>query len=316
MTNAASLNHIDATRPLLETRMPGVPRWRRGKVRDVYDLGDRLLIVATDRISAFDVVLPSGIPGKGVVLTQLSLFWFRLLADVVPHHVVSADVAEYGAELQRYRDQLEGRSMIVLKTEPLPVECVVRGYLSGSGWRDYRATGSVCGIALPPGLRESERLDPPLFTPSTKAEVGHDENISFAEAALSLGEERAAAVRDTSLEIYRRASVLAEERGIILADTKFEFGSRDGRLYWIDEALTPDSSRFWPRAGYAPGRGQPSFDKQYVRDYLDTLAWDKRPPGPALPAEVVQRTRDKYLEAHARLTGVDLPVTFGAGSAR
>ena len=296
--------------------MPGLTLWRRGKVRDVYDLGDRLLIVATDRISAFDVVLPSGIPAKGIVLTQLSLFWFELLGDVVPHHVVSADVSEYPAELRRHRDQLEGRSMIVHKTVPLPVECVVRGYLVGSGWKDYRATGSVCGIPLPAGLQESQRLDPPLFTPSTKAEAGHDENISFAQVEAALGPQRAAEVRDASLEIYRRARAHAEERGIILADTKFEFGVRDGRLVWIDEALTPDSSRFWPRADYAPGRGQPSFDKQYVRDYLETLAWDKSPPGPALPAEVVQRTRDKYLEAYARLTGRDLPVSFGPASAR
>jgi len=316
MTKAASLNRIDASRPLLETRMPRVTPWRRGKVRDVYDLGDRLLIVATDRISAFDVVLPSGIPAKGIVLTQLSLFWFRLLADLLPHHVITADVAEYGPELQRHRDQLDGRSMIVLKTEPLPVECVVRGYIAGSGWKDYRATGAVCGIPLPPGLQESQRLDPPLFTPSTKAETGHDENISFARVERSLGPERAAEVRDVSLEIYRRARAHAEERGIILADTKFEFGVREGRLIWIDEALTPDSSRFWPRDGYAPGRGQPSFDKQYVRDYLETLAWDKRPPGPALPAEVVQRTCDKYVEAYARLTGVELPVVFGPASPR
>jgi phosphoribosylaminoimidazole-succinocarboxamide synthase len=316
MTKAASLNRIDASRPLLETRMPGLQLWRRGKVRDVYDLGDRLLIVATDRISAFDVVLPSGIPAKGIVLTQLSLFWFRLLADLVPNHVITADVAEYRPEVQRYRDQLEGRSMIVLKTEPLPVECVVRGYIAGSGWKDYRATGAVCGIPLPAGLQESQRLDPPLFTPSTKAETGHDENISFARVERSLGAERAAEVRDVSLEIYHRAGVHAEERGIILADTKFEFGVRAGRLIWIDEALTPDSSRFWPRDGYAPGRAQPSFDKQYVRDYLETLAWDKRPPGPALPAEVVQRTRDKYLDAYARLTGAELPVVFGPASTR
>jgi len=296
--------------------MPGLTRWRRGKVRDVYDLGDRLLIVATDRISAFDVVLPGGIPAKGIVLTQLSLFWFELLGHVAPHHVVSADVSEYPAELGRHRDQLEGRSMIVHKTVPLPVECVVRGYLVGSGWKDYRATGSVCGIPLPAGLQESQRLDPPLFTPSTKAEAGHDENISFAQVERALGPPRAAEVRDASLEIYRQARAHAEERGIILADTKFEFGVRDGRLIWIDEALTPDSSRFWPRDGYAPGRGQPSFDKQYVRDYLETLAWDKRPPGPALPAEVVQRTRDKYLEAYARLTGRDLPVSFGPASVR
>ena len=316
MTNAASMNRIDASRPLLETRLPGCPLWRRGKVRDVYDLGEQLLIVATDRISAFDVVLPSGIPAKGIVLTQLSLFWFRLLADVAPHHVVTADVAEYPPALQAHRLQLEGRSMIVRKTAPVPVECVVRGYLSGSGWKDYRREGAVCGIPLPPGMRESQRLDPPLFTPSTKAETGHDENISLAQVAHLLGPERAAAVRDVSLEIYRQASSHAEERGIILADTKFEFGVRDERLLWIDEALTPDSSRFWPRAGYEPGRGQPSFDKQYVRDYLETLAWDKRPPGPPLPPDVVRRTRDNYLEAYARLTGADLPVAFGPASER
>jgi len=316
MTKAASLNRIDASRPVVETLIPPLTLWRRGKVRDVYDLGDRLLIVATDRISAFDVVLPTGIPAKVVFLTQLSLFWFRLLADVVPNHVVTADVAEYGAELAPFRDQLEGRSMIVIKTDPLPVECVVRGYIAGSGWKDYRATGALCGIPLPPGLQESQRLDPALFTPSTKAETGHDENISFARVEQSLGRERAAEVRDVSLEIYRRARAHAEERGIILADTKFEFGVRDGRLIWIDEALTPDSSRFWPRDVYAPGRGQPSFDKQYVRDYLETLAWDKRPPGPALPAEVVQRTRDKYLEAYARITGADLPVAFEPAGAR
>jgi len=316
MTKAASLNRIDASRPVVETRIPPLTFWRRGKVRDVYDLGDRLLIVATDRISAFDVVLPTGIPAKGIVLTQLSLFWFRLLADVLPNHVVTANVAEYGPELAPFRDQLEGRSMIVIKTEPLPVECVVRGYIAGSGWKDYRATGAVCGISLPPGLQESQRLEPALFTPSTKAETGHDENISFARVEQTLGRERAAEVRDVSLEIYRRAHAHAEERGIILADTKFEFGVRDGRLIWIDEALTPDSSRFWPRDGYAPGRGQPSFDKQYVRDYLETLAWDKRPPGPALPAEVAQRTRDKYLEAYARITGADLPVVFDPAGAR
>jgi len=316
MTKAASLNRIDASRPVVETRIPPLTLWRRGKVRDVYDLGDRLLIVATDRISAFDVVLPGGIPAKGIVLTQLSLFWFRLLADVLPNHVVTADVAEYGPELAPFRDQLEGRSMIVVKTEPLPVECVVRGYITGSGWKDYRATGAVCGIPLPPGLQESQRLEPALFTPSTKAETGHDENIAFARVEQTLGRERAAEVRDVSLEIYRRARAHAEERGIILADTKFEFGVRDGRLLWIDEALTPDSSRFWPAAGYAPGRGQPSFDKQYVRDYLETLAWDKRPPGPALPAEVVERTRDKYVEAYRRLTGTELPVAFGPAGAR
>jgi phosphoribosylaminoimidazole-succinocarboxamide synthase len=302
-----------ASTPLLETNLPGFTLWRRGKVRDVYDLGDRLLVVATDRISAFDVVLPTGIPGKGVLLTQLSLAWFRRLADVVPNHLITADVSEYGPELAAHRDQLEGRSMLVVKAEPFPVECVVRGYLVGSGWKDYRATGEVCGITLPPGLRESERLDPPLFTPSTKAEKGHDENISFAEVERQLGGDLARELRDLSLEIYSRARAYAETRGIILADTKFEFGRRDGRVIWIDEALTPDSSRFWPVDGYAPGRSQPSFDKQYVRDYLDTLAWDKKPPAPSLPAEVVRRTLDKYREAHARLAGVEQPLSAGPG---
>ncbi len=289
--------------PLLETSLPAVALHKRGKVRDVYDLGDRLLIVATDRLSAFDVVLPTGIPGKGILLTQVSLFWFRLLADVVPNHVVTADVAEYPVALRPLREQLEGRSMIVLKTDVLPVECVVRGYITGSGWKDYKATGSVCGIALRPGLRESDRLDPPIFTPATKAEAGHDENIPYETMVETVGRERAAEARRVSLELYARARAHAEARGIILADTKFEFGVRDGRLVWIDEALTPDSSRFWPRDGYAPGRSQPSFDKQYVRDYLETLTWDKTPPGPTLPPDVVARTVEKYVEAFERLRG-------------
>ena len=289
--------------PLLQTSLPGFSLWRRGKVRDVYDLGDRLLIVATDRLSAFDVVLPTGIPGKGVVLTQMSLFWFDLLKDVVPNHVITADVSEYGPELARHRDQLEGRSMIVVKTDVLPIECVVRGYLVGSGWKDYKSTGAVCGIALPAGLRESERLDPPIFTPATKAETGHDENIPFETMESTVGRERAAEARRTTLEIYSRARAHAEARGIILADTKFEFGVKDGRLVWIDEALTPDSSRFWPRDGYAPGRSQPSFDKQFVRDYLETLDWNKQAPGPELPADVVARTVEKYWEAFDRLRG-------------
>jgi phosphoribosylaminoimidazole-succinocarboxamide synthase len=289
--------------PLLATSLPGVPLFKRGKVRDVYDLGDRLLVVATDRLSAFDVVLPTGIPGKGVVLTQLSLFWFRLLADVTPNHVVTADTAEYGPELRPHRDQLEGRSMVVLKTEVLPVECVVRGYITGSGWKDYRNTGAVCGIALPAGLRESDRLEPPIFTPATKAESSHDENISFGTMEATVGRERAAEARRISLEIYTRALAHAEARGIILADTKFEFGVRDGRLIWVDEALTPDSSRFWPRDAYAPGRSQPSFDKQYVRDYLEGLDWNKQPPGPELPPDVVARTVEKYKEAFERLRG-------------
>jgi phosphoribosylaminoimidazole-succinocarboxamide synthase len=287
---------------LMQSNIPHLPLWRRGKVRDVYDLGDRLLIVATDRISAFDVVLPTGIPGKGVVLTQLSLFWFELLRDVVPHHVLTSDVGEYGHGLEAYRDQLEGRSMVVVKTDPLPVECVVRGYLVGSGWKDYRSSGAVCGIALPAGLRESERLTPPLFTPATKEESGHDQNIPFQEMAARVGGGVAARLRDISLELYGRARAYAEQRGIILADTKFEFGLRDGQPVWIDEALTPDSSRFWPRDGYRPGAAQPSFDKQYVRDYLESLSWDKTPPAPELPQEVVSRTREKYFEALSRLT--------------
>ncbi len=289
--------------PLLETSLPGVALWRKGKVRDVYDLGDCLLVVATDRLSAFDVVLPTGIPGKGILLTQMSLFWFRLLADVLPNHVVTAEVSEYPAELRAFRDQLEGRSMVVVKTDVLKVECVVRGYIAGSGWKDYKATGSVCGIALAAGLRESDRLEPPIFTPATKAETGHDENISYEVMAATVGSGRAAEVLRVSLEIYSRARAHAEARGIILADTKFEFGIRDGRLIWIDEALTPDSSRFWPRDGYAPGRSQPSFDKQFVRDYLETLSWDKRPPGPELPPDVVARTVEKYVEAFERLRG-------------
>src|SRR5262245_6710535 len=275
---------------VLSTQIAGLEPFIRGKVRDVYDLGDRLLIVATDRISAFDVILPTGIPDKGRVLTQISLFWFRLLEDVIPNHVVTSEVDAYGPELSRHADQLEGRSMIVRKTEPLPVEAVVRGYITGSGLKEYKAKGSVCGIPLPPGLRESDRLDPALFTPSTKADVGHDENISFADVEKLIGSARAAEVRDVTLKIYERARAHAETRGIILADTKFEFGVKDGRLIWIDEALTPDSSRFWPKDSYEPGRSQPSFDKQFVRDYLEGLTWNKQPPAPELPADVVEKT--------------------------
>ena len=289
--------------PLLETSLPGVASWKKGKVRDVYDLGDRLLVVATDRLSAFDVVLPTGIPGKGILLTQMSLFWFRLLADVVPHHVITADVAEYPETLARFRDQLEGRSMIVVKTEVLPVECVVRGYLAGSGWKDYRATGAVCGIPLGAGLRESDRIEPPIFTPATKAETGHDENISVRDHGRDRGQRARGAGASGQPGDLLPARAHAEARGIILADTKFEFGTRDGQLVWIDEALTPDSSRFWPRDGFAPGSSQPSFDKQFVRDYLETLRWDKQPPGPPLPPDVVARTLEKYVEAFERLRG-------------
>ncbi len=287
--------------------------WRKGKVRDVYELGDRLLIVTTDRISAFDVVLPNGIPHKGAVLTQLSLFWFDLLRDVLPSHVLTGDDARLPPELESYAGQLAGRSMLVRKTEPLPVECVVRGYLAGSGWKDYKRTGSVCGIALPEGLRESDRLDPPLFTPSTKAEADHDENISFAEVEKLVGANRARQLSDVSLQIYSRARDHAIGRGIILADTKFEFGVSDGELIWIDEALTPDSSRFWPADGYAPGRAQQSFDKQFVRDYLESVEWDKTPPAPELPDDVIEKTSEKYRDAFVRLTGRELEAGSSPG---
>ncbi len=291
-------------RVIWETRLAGVTLAGRGKVRDIYDLGDRLLIVATDRLSAFDVVLPTPIPDKGRVLTQLSLFWFNLLRDVIPNHVLSG--ADFPAPLDAFRDELEGRSMLVRKTKPLSIECVVRGYLSGSGWKDYRATGRVCGIALPSGLRESDRIPEPIFTPATKAMTGHDENISFDEAAARVGGPLAERVRRVSLDIYRRAAAYAEPRGIILADTKFEFGLLGDELIWIDEALTPDSSRFWAAAGYKPGGPQPSFDKQYVRDYLERIGWNKQAPGPELPADVVAATRAKYREAYRLLVGREL----------
>ena len=293
-----------AMRVVRETKLAGISPAARGKVRDIYDAGDKLLIVATDRLSAFDVILPTPIPDKGRVLTQLSLFWFNLLRDVIPNHVLST--SDFPPELAAYREQLEGRSMLCLKTKPLPVECVVRGYLSGSGWKDYRATGKICGIPLPAGLRESERLPEPIFTPSTKATAGHDENISFDEAASMIGGELAERVRAVSLDIYRRAVAYSEPRGIILADTKFEFGLLGDKLIWIDEALTPDSSRFWPADGYQPGRSQPSFDKQYVRDYLERIGWNKQPPGPELPPEVVEATRARYREAYRQLTGHEL----------
>jgi len=286
---------------ILQTDFPSLKLRGRGKVRDIYELGDRLLIVATDRLSAFDVVLPTPIPDKGRVLTQLSMFWFEKLAAIVPHHVISAK--DFSGELAPYRDSLEARSMLVRRTEPIPIECVVRGYLSGSGWKDYQKTGAVCGIPLPGGLRESDRLPEPIFTPSTKATTGHDENISFEETVARIGRPLAASLRDTSLAIYRRAVEYAAARGIIIADTKFEFGLIGNQLIWIDEALTPDSSRFWPGDQYAPGNPQPSFDKQYVRDYLERIGWNKLPPGPALPPDVVAGTRDKYREAYQRITG-------------
>jgi len=298
-----------------ETNLPGIHFLNRGKVRDLYEVGGQLLLIASDRLSAFDVVLPTPIPDKGRVLTQLSLFWFNQLRDVIPNHMVTA--TEFPAELAPYRAQLEGRAMLCKRTTPLPIECVVRGYLSGSGWKDYRSTGKICGIALPPGLRESEPLPEAIFTPSTKATTGHDENISFDDAVSRIGGELAEKVRSISLEIYRRAARYAEPRGIILADTKFEFGlirndgsgpstGLEGTLIWIDEALTPDSSRFWPADGYQPGRAQPSYDKQYVRDYLERIGWNKQPPGPELPADVVAATREKYREAYSQLTGHEL----------
>jgi phosphoribosylaminoimidazole-succinocarboxamide synthase len=293
-----------AMRVVRETKFTGLSPAARGKVRDIYDAGDKLLIVATDRLSAFDVILPTPIPDKGRVLTQLSLFWFDLLHDVIPNHVLSA--TEFPAPFDAYREELAGRSMLVRKTMPLPIECVVRGYVSGSGWKDYRSTGEICGIALPPGLRESDRLPEPIFTPATKATTGHDENISFERAASLIGTERARQVRDVSLEIYRRAATYAEPRGILLADTKFEFGLLKDELIWIDEALTPDSSRFWPAAQYKPGGPQPSFDKQFVRDYLESIHWPKTPPGPELPPQVVDATQGKYREAYRILTGREL----------
>jgi phosphoribosylaminoimidazole-succinocarboxamide synthase len=291
---------------VLETNFPDLTLARRGKVRDVYDLGSQLLIVATDRISAFDYVLGGGIPDKGKVLTQLSAFWFDHVGDIVPHHVIAVDVDRFPASTRPYRDILRGRSMVVRKTEPLPVECVARGYLSGSGWKDYQRTGAVCGVALPPGLRESDRLPAAIFTPATKAETGHDENISAAEAAAIVGEDVAARLHDLTLSIYARGVDHAATHGIIIADTKFEFGLADGQLILIDEVLTPDSSRFWPSDLYVPGTAQPSFDKQFVRDHLEAIGWDKRPPVPTLPDDVIMRTRDKYLEAYRRLTGRDL----------
>ena len=289
---------------LRETNFPGLIPSLRGKVRDIYTLDEQLLIVATDRLSAFDVVMPTPIPDKGKVLTQISLFWFDLLKDVVPNHVLSAD--GFPAPFDAYREQLAGRSMLVRKTNPLPIECVVRGYLSGSGWKEYGATGKVCGIVLPEGLRESDRLPEPIFTPATKAATGHDENISFDHAAYLIGRPLAEKVRAVSLEIYRRAATYAAARGVLLADSKFEFGQLKNELIWIDEALTPDSSRFWPASAYQPGGPQPSFDKQFVRDYLERIRWPKTPPGPELPPDVVAATRAKYREAYRLLVGHEL----------
>jgi phosphoribosylaminoimidazole-succinocarboxamide synthase len=293
-----------AARALMETKFPNLNLINRGKVRDIYDLGEQLLIVATDRISAFDVVMPNPIPGKGLILTRLSNFWFSQMASLVPNHLIATEVKDYPIACHPYASDLTGRSMLVKKAVPLPVECIVRGYLSGSGWKDYQQTGRVCGITLPKGLRESDRLDQPLFTPSTKAEAGtHDENIPVEEVVRQLGAAVADRLAEVSLAIYEKARRLGEEKGIIIADTKFEFGFLNGKLLLIDEVLTPDSSRFWPRDRYRPGGPQVSFDKQFLRDYLESLHWDKKPPAPPLPPDIIEKTRAKYEEALRIFTG-------------
>jgi phosphoribosylaminoimidazole-succinocarboxamide synthase len=290
---------------VLQTQVPGVPAPKRGKVRDIYDLGDKLLIVVTDRISAFDVILPNGIPDKGVVLNQISLYWFKQVESLIPNHVISTDISTLPEPFQKAKDQLVNRSMIVKKAKPLAAECIVRGYLTGSGLKEYQKTGKVCGIELPKGLTESSRIPEPIFTPSTKAEEGHDLNISFEEMKKLLQDAPLAEkVRDVSLAIYKRGRDLADAKGIIIADTKFEFGVYNGSLILIDEVMTPDSSRFWPKSDYKPGVSQKSFDKQFVRDYLETLKdWDKTPPGPVLPKEIILKTWEKYVEAFERVTG-------------
>jgi len=294
---------------LLQTDFSDLELFASGKVRDVYQIGsDHLLFIATDRISAFDYVLATGIPHKGHVLTQISLFWFDFLKSIVPNHLVTADENQYPTEIRKYADQLRGRSMLVRRAEMFPVECVVRGYLSGSGWKEYEASGSVCGIKLPSGLRESEQLPEPIFTPATKATTGHDENISFEHMLQLVDPEEAHRLRDLSLAIYKKATDYARQKGIIIADTKFEFGRTAAGITLADEVLTPDSSRFWPADQYAPGMSQQSFDKQYVRDYLEEIRWNKQPPAPALPAEVARKTSEKYVQAYRQLTGRDLDV--------
>ncbi len=294
------------TQIILETDLPGIERHARGKVRDVYTLGDRLLIVATDRISAFDYILQTGIPDKGQVLTQLSIFWFDLLRDLTPTHFLTASMDEYPEPLRRYRGQLEGRSMLVKRARMVEIECVARGYLAGSGWKEYREQGTVCGIPLPKGLKESDRLPAPIFTPAIKAQTGHDENVSFETVAAKIGGELAARLRDLTLAIYTRAARYAETRGVLIADTKFEFGFVGDQLVLGDEVLTPDSSRFWPADTYRPGGPQLSYDKQYVRDYLESIHWNKQPPAPALPEEVAAKTGEKYRQAYRALTGREL----------
>ncbi len=291
---------------IFETHFPDLKLQGRGKVRDIYADGDNLLIVATDRLSAFDYILPTPIPDKGRVLTQTTLFWLDLTREIVPNHLITADVNDYPAQFARYRDQLEGRSMLVRRANMIDIECVARGYVSGSGWKDYKREGAICGIPLPAGLRESDRLPEPIFTPATKAQSGHDENISFDNVCSKIGRELAERLRSLTLQIYSRAASYAEQRGIIIADTKFEFGFIGDQLTLGDEVLTPDSSRFWPQATYSPGGPQPSFDKQYVRDYLESIHWNKQPPAPELPREVAERTSEKYREAYRVLTGRNL----------
>jgi phosphoribosylaminoimidazole-succinocarboxamide synthase len=292
---------------VITTSLQGFKLSAQGKVRDIYDLGEHLLIVATDRISAFDVVLPDPIPSKGKVLNQISRFWFEKMGGVVRHHLVSTEVGDFPKGLHQYREILKGRSMLVKKTKPLPVECVVRGYLSGSGWKEYQEYGAISGVKLPLDLLESSKLAEPVFTPSTKAEIGtHDENITFEKVGEVIGNELARRIKEISLEVYKEAVKIAENNGIIMADTKFEFGMKDGELLLIDELLTPDSSRFWPRDQYEPGRPQASFDKQFVRDYLISINWDRKPPAPNLPVEIILKTSEKYREAYRRLTGKDL----------
>ena len=292
---------------ILQTELPGLPLHGRGKVRDIYEIGKDLLFVATDRISAFDYILGSGIPDKGRILTQLSLFWFDFLKPIVANHLITADFDRFPSNLRPFEDQLRGRSMVVRKAEMVAIECVVRGYLSGSGWKDYLKSGAVCGVTLPKGLRESDRLPEPIFTPAIKATSGHDENIPFEQAAAQIGADLAKQLREVSLKIYRSAAAHAEKRGILLADTKFEFGFVDGQLVLADEVLTPDSSRFWPAESYQPGQAQLSYDKQYVRDYLEEIRWNKQPPAPALPDEVARRTSEKYKQAYRILAGRELP---------
>jgi phosphoribosylaminoimidazole-succinocarboxamide synthase len=295
-----------AQKILLFTELPDLKLYKRGKVRDVYDLDDKLLIVSTDRISAFDVVLACGIPFKGKVLNSISCFWFEFIKDIVPHHLITADTDKYPKELQKYKDELSARSMLVKKAQPLSVECVVRGYLSGSGWKEYQKSQSICGLTLPVGLLESDKLPQAIFTPSTKEDVGHDMNVSQDYVEKKIGKALAQKLEETSIAIYKKASDYAYERGIIIADTKFEFGIQDNKIILIDEVLTPDSSRFWPKDQYSSGRAQVSFDKQFVRDYLESLDWDKKEPAPTLPQEIIEKTAQKYLDAYHRLTGKSL----------